>query len=149
MKWFFFFQFQYPSSTVSLAAVHDQKKIASLNGGWKYVIEAKNTHLKTEEEYAKTFDDSIKVLEQEFAELQKEENEDRRFYEDRIIEDGDSLVKTCIGITEIQLVNIDIKDLNKLFKKKGFKKNSHESRTIRDRRRTLRNRGYARTAREK
>ena len=141
-------QFQYPSSAVSLA-VHDQKKIASLNRGWEYVIEAKNTHLKTEEEYAKTFDDSIKIVEQELAELHKEELQEIHFDANGINEDGDSLVKTCIGITEIQLVNIDIKDLNKLFKKKGFKKNSNESKIIRERRRTLRNRGYARTARVK
>ena len=113
------------------------------------MIEAKNTHLKTEEEYAKTFDDSIKIVEQELAELHKEELQEIHFDANGINEDGDSLVKTCIGITEIQLVNIDIKDLNKLFKKKGFKKNSNESKIIRERRRTLRNRGYARTARVK
>ena len=67
---FSLFQFQNPSSTVSLT-LHDQKKIASLNKGWEYVIEAKNTHLKTEEDYAKTFDESIKIVEQELAELHK------------------------------------------------------------------------------
>ena len=151
MKWnFLCFQFQNPSSTVSLT-LHDQKKIASLNKGWEYVIEAKNTHLKTEEDYAKTFDESIKIVEQELAELHKEEQEEFHFdVNSGVIDNGDSsLVKTCIGITEIQLVTIDIKDLNELIKKNGIKRNSKESKTIRDRRRTLRNRGYARTSREK
>ena len=118
------------------------------------MIDAKNTHLEVEQKYSNTFNESIKIIEAELAELKKEELQNKIFHEnddDGVdIDDGsESLAKTCIGITETQLKKINIKDLNKLLKKNGIKKGSYELSQIRERRRTLRNRGYARNAREK